>query len=129
MPTMRLAALLATLALAAAPAAALAQQDPFGGLPQAQSTPTEVVVNPPAQGSGGLKGWQEALIFGAGVILIAGIAWAIVSDARHRAPVADAELAHPGMGAPRPNRSPQAKARARQKAKQARKQRRRARGR
>jgi hypothetical protein len=129
---MRIAApLLATLALLTAPALAPAQQNPFAPLPQApqSGTPTVVVSNSTAD-SGGLATWQEILIFGAGLALLLGIAWAIVSDARSRAPVKDSELAHPGMGGPvRTNRSRKQKDRARAKAKVGRAQRKRNRGR
>jgi hypothetical protein len=123
--------LLATLALLAAPAAAPAQQSPFAPLaPAAQPTTPTVVVNPTTAGGDGLKTWQEILIFGAGLILLVGIGWAIVSDAHTRAPVKDSELAHPGMGGPvRTNRSSKQKQRARAKAKTGRAQRKRNRGR
>jgi hypothetical protein len=124
---MRRAVLLATVALAAAPAAAVAQSSPFQALPPAQTTPDVTVAPSSINGGGGLATWQEVLIFAAGLILIGGIGWAIVSDARNRAPVSDAELAHPGMAGTSPRRSAQAKQRARQKAKAARKQRRRTR--
>ncbi|HVW17763.1 MAG TPA: hypothetical protein VHB30_05895 [Solirubrobacteraceae bacterium] len=71
-----------------------------------------------------MQTWQSLLIVVASVLLIAAIAWGIVADARERAPVGKAEEAHPGMGDPRPNRSPRAKRRARAKAKAARRQRR-----
>jgi hypothetical protein len=118
------AAVLASLALLAAPSAALAQGSPFSPLPQGQTTPTEVVVAPTANDDGGLATWQEVLIFGAGLILLLGIGWAIASDARRRAPVKDSELAHPGLGgAPKRNRSLKQKERARAKAKAGRRQR------
>ncbi len=116
---------LVLVALLAAPAAALAQATPFQGLPPAQTTPT-VVVAPPAPGeSDGLSGWQEALLYGAGAVLLVGIGWMIVRDARRRRPSGPGRPRTPGMGGSKPNRSPQAKRRARQKAKQARRQRRR----
>lgn len=120
------AALLAATVLLGAPAGALAQQNPFAPLPQAETTPTEVVVAPPADGgSDGLEGWQQALILGAGVILLAGIGWAIVGDAKRRAPVKEGEIAHPGLDhAPKRNRSEKQRSRDRAKAKQARRQRR-----
>lgn len=123
---MRAATLLATLALIAVPATARAQGNPFGGLPQAPPTPTPTVAVParPA-GGGGLAGWQEALIFAAGLVLLAGIGWAIVSDARGRAPVRDAERAHPGTGSQRRNRSRKQRERERARAKAGRAQRRR----
>lgn len=128
---MRTATFLSIVVLAALPAAATAQT-PFTPLPPPSSTtatPT-VVVAPPnpntSSGSGGLQTWQEFLIFGAGLVLLLGIGWAIASDARRRAPVKDSELAHPGMGAARRrNRSQRQKERERAKAMAGRKQRRR----
>jgi hypothetical protein len=76
-------ALVLALALAA-PAAA--QQSPTLGAPPA---PDVTVQTQPSttgsSGGGGLKTWQQVLIFGAGIILIGGIAIAILSDARERA--------------------------------------------
>ena len=121
------ATILASLALLGAPASAFAQANPFSPIPQAQTTPTEVVVAPPSNGSdsgGGLADWQEILIFVAGLILLLGIGWAIATDARRRAPVKDSELAHPGLGGPvKRNRSLKQKERARAKAKAGRRQR------
>lgn len=120
MRPVRLPVLLLTL-LALAPAGATAQ---FSPLPPAQTTPT-VVVAPPDPDDGGLQGWQQTLVFLAGGLLLAGIGWAIVRDARHRAPVKPGEEAHPGAGAPKANRSAKQRQRARAKARQARRQRRR----
>ena len=121
---MRIAATaLATLALLAAPSAAFAQS-PFAPLPPGQTTPTEVVVAPTSNSDDGLETWQEILIFGAGLILLLGIGWAIAGDARRRAPVKQSELAHPGLGGPvKRNRSVKQKERARAKAKAGRRQR------
>jgi hypothetical protein len=89
----RVAALLCLLVLCA-PAAALAQTgNPFGPgpTPQVQSaapaTPTATATT--TDGGGGLASWQIALIFAAGAILLFGIAWAVVSDARSHAPVGE----------------------------------------
>jgi hypothetical protein len=38
-----------------------------------------------------LAGWQTALIFAAAAFLLLGIAWAIVADARQRAPTDESE--------------------------------------
>jgi hypothetical protein len=124
---MRIAApLLAVLALAAAPVAAPAQQSPFAPLAPAAPPPTPTVVVSNNAGGDGLETWQELLIFGAGLILLVGIGWAIVSDAHRRAPVKDSELAHPGMGgATRTNRTAKQKERARAKAREGRAQRKR----
>jgi len=128
---MRLAApLLAVLAVLVVPTAARAQQSPFTPLPQAAQPTTPTVVAPARADSAGLATWQELLIFSAGLILLFGIGWAIVSDARVRAPVKDSELAHPGQGgAVKQNRSRKQKERARAKAKVGRAQRKRNRGR
>jgi hypothetical protein len=81
-----LLALLTALAAAAGVSVASAQQDPFGPVPQAppQQPP------PPAPESDedeGLNRRQELLIGGAGLVLLFGIGWAIVRDARTAAPV------------------------------------------
>lgn len=74
----------------------------------------------------GLQSWQELLIFGGGAILLAGIAYAIVSDARRRAPVSSGQAAHPALGhAPKRNRSQKQRERARAAARDARRQRKR----
>src|SRR4051794_18366252 len=124
MPTRRparLAVLLAVLALAA-PAVAGAQRAPSLGAPT-QSQPTPTVATTADASGGGLETWQELLIFGAGVVLLAGIAWAIVGDARSRAPVADrrsaAEAEAVGSHLPAEERR-RRKQRARQKARAAR---------
>ena len=61
--------LLAVLALAA-PAVAGAQQAPSLGAPT-QSQPTPTVATTASSSGGGLETWQELLIFGAGVVLLA----------------------------------------------------------
>jgi hypothetical protein len=79
-------AVLALVLVLAGPAAA--QQAPTLGAP-----PTPDVTVNTGQGTpvstdgsgGGLKTWQEALIFAAGLILIVGIAVAILADSRERA--------------------------------------------
>lgn len=88
------------LCVIAPPAAALAQ-NPFGPLPQAQQ-PTQTASTPTGSSSsssgdsGGLKSWQELLIFMGGVVLIVGIGYAIVTDARRNAPVKEGEEGHIG---------------------------------
>lgn len=126
---MRTAALiLVSLVALAGPAAA--QQSPFAPLPQGQPAEPPPVVVAPDSTDDGLKTWQELLIFGAGLILLGGIAWAIVTDARRKAPVKESEMAHPGLGGPvKRNRSQKQRERARAKAKVARTQRKRNRGR
>lgn len=114
--TLRLVALLAiVLSLAAVPAAF--GQSAFGPLPQAvpETTPTTATTtaNPNSEG---LKRWQEILIFMGGVGLIAGIAYAILSDARKAAPVSEAELAGHGPAAGARKAQDKTKARARAKA-------------
>jgi len=132
--------LLAALVLLAAPDAPADHTGPAGPagpagplapLPAPAPAPPETVVVAPNNDDGdGLKGWQELLIFGAGFILLGGIAWAIISDARATAPVKGAEMAHPGLDGPvKRNRSQKQRDRARAKAKVARAQRKRNRGR
>jgi hypothetical protein len=123
-PGSSIAAIAVVLALAlAAPAAA--QQSPTLGAPAAPDVTVQSQPSTTSSDGGGLKTWQEALIFAAGVILIGGIAMAILSDARERA----ARLGHggaatePAAGAGHRHKQ-QSKHRARTKAKAARAQRR-----
>jgi hypothetical protein len=87
------------LGVLAPPVAALAQS-PFSPLPPAQTqtqAPTTTSGSTTNNGdSGGLQSWQEILIFMGGVVLIVGIGYAIVTDARRNAPVKDSELGHIG---------------------------------
>jgi hypothetical protein len=77
-------AIAATACVLALAAPAGAQQAPTLGAP-----PTPNVTPQTAQttdsGGGGLATWQEVLIFAAGIILIGGIAVAILTDSRERA--------------------------------------------
>jgi hypothetical protein len=92
-------ALAAVTCLLAAPAAAIAQT-PFSPLPpaqtQAQPTTTNSNGSTNTGDSGGLKSWQEILIFMGGVVLIIGIGYAIVTDARKNAPLKEGEEGHIG---------------------------------
>jgi hypothetical protein len=119
----RIAAGAAALALLLA-APAFAQQAPTLGAPPA---PDEAPATAPATTSGssggGLETWQEALIFAAGLILIGGIAYAILGDARQRARDLGGADTDPAT-APHKHRQ-RSKQRARAKAKAARAQRRR----
>jgi hypothetical protein len=123
---MRRATALATLALTAGlpPVAARAQFEPLA--PAQQQTQPTVVVPADNSDGGGLESWQEILIFAAGVILLAGIGWAIVTDARSRAPVREGETHRLG-GRSQPRRSERERQRARARAKAARAQRKRSR--
>jgi hypothetical protein len=108
----------------AAPAAG--QQAPSLGAPSQEETATQAPATTSDTPDDGLATWQEALIFSAGLILLAGIAFAIVADARRRAggergdPLA--ETAGAGGGH---RHKQQSKQRARAKARAARAQRRR----
>jgi hypothetical protein len=95
MPSRLLSPLLVLLALAAlgAPAAAPAQQTPTLGSPSPEETQAAPATTTDTTDDG-LDTWQQALIFAAGVVLLAGIAAAIVSDARRRA-----GARHPGRAA------------------------------
>ena len=92
-PALRMTARRATLillltALCAAPATgvAVAQQDPFGPVPQAPPQQPPPAPAPAGQDEG-LSRTQELLIGAAGLVLLLGIGWAIVRDAREAAPV------------------------------------------
>jgi hypothetical protein len=85
--------LICVLALAL-PVAAHAQSSPFAPLPPATTTPAPtptVPNNTTSTGDDGLAGWQQILIFGSGGILLLGIAWLIVRDAREVAPTISTE--------------------------------------
>jgi hypothetical protein len=80
-------------ALAMPVAVAHAQSSPFAPLPPASTAPDPTPTVPDSSTSstddGGLAAWQQVLIFAGGGILLLGIAWAIVSDARSAAPTGD----------------------------------------
>jgi hypothetical protein len=117
-----LAVLLAVLAMLAPGAAA--QQAPSLGAPA--TTESAPVVTTDDGGNGGLSTWQELLIFGAGVALLAGIAFAILGDARERTRGRRGTRAEPAAaGVAPPRQSRQAKQRSRARAKAARARRRR----
>lgn len=131
---MKLRSLVFVLFIALAlPGTAAAQNNPFGPLPPAAppETPTQTASSSGSDDNRGLDTWQQALIFGAGIILLGGIGAAIVRDARHRAPVTDDRriVAPPDPDAPvrkgtRPPRE-RVKERRRETAKRARAQRKR----
>jgi hypothetical protein len=77
-----------TAVVLALAAPAVAQQAPTLGAPPAPDVTVQTQTLQTTTGSGGgggLKTWQEALIFAAGIILIGGIAVAILADSRERA--------------------------------------------
>jgi hypothetical protein len=121
-------ALLGFALMAATPA--IAQQAPTLGAPDTQTEVAPVETSTAADG-GGLRPWQEILIVAAGLILVGGIAFAILGDARERA----AQLRGHGRGESadtagvRHRHSQRAKQRARAKARAAKAQRRRNRAR
>jgi hypothetical protein len=117
-----LAALAVIVTLLALAPAAPAQQAPTLGAPSQQETAPPATTTTAASDRG-LKTWQELLIFGAGIVLLAGIAIAIIGDARERAPTRDRRPATEPAG---PKRHRQRdKDRAREKARIARAQRKR----
>jgi hypothetical protein len=122
----RFSLLLAILALAAPPAA-LAQSNPFAPIPQAPPDTTPTVQQPTsnqnAADSGGLSTAGEISLYGAGALLLFGMGWLIVRDARRRAPIEE------HVPQPTGTHSPKRHARARAKAKAARAQRKRNRAR
>jgi hypothetical protein len=96
------ARLLLAVLLAAAllpPAAALAQEDPFTPIPQAPpEQPPAPTPTPTQDDDDGLSSTQQLLIGVAGIVLVTGIAWAIVRDARRAAPAEERrdDPLHPG---------------------------------
>ena len=120
----RTAALAVVVALGVPAAAAFGQLSPLNQLPPAQTTPTVTVApSRSSAGGGGLKTWQEILIFGGGLALLAGIGMIIVRDARQAAPIKAGGPDAAG-GTSRRSRA-KARQRSRAKAKAARHQRRR----
>ena len=101
-----------------------AQQTPTLGAPETQSDTAAPPDTTASTGDGGLKTWQEVLIFSAGVILLGGIAFAIVGDARERARRLSRHGTTPEAAGVPHKHSQQAKQRARAKSRQARAQRR-----
>ena len=71
------------------PAPAAAQQNPFGPVPPAPPQQPEPAPPPPPDDDEGLSERQQLLIALAGGVLVIGIAWAIVRDARRSAPAED----------------------------------------
>jgi hypothetical protein len=126
--TRRLAATLLVTALAAvllAPAGALAQA-PFAPLPPAAGTTTEEALptTTTTTEDQGLERWQEILIFLGGVVFVLGIGYAVLRDARKRAPVDDEDRYYRET-ADKSGPDPRKKAKARAKAKAQRQARRR----
>jgi hypothetical protein len=78
-------ALAVALVLALGTGPAGAQQAPTLGAPPAPNVTVQPQSTSTSSGNGGLKPWQEALIVAAGIILIGGIALAILADSRDRA--------------------------------------------
>lgn len=85
-------AIAATACVLALAAPAGAQQAPTLGAPPTPDVTVQTVQTTTSSGGSGLATWQEVLIFAAGIILIGGIAVAILSDSRERA----AKLRHGG---------------------------------
>jgi hypothetical protein len=122
-PLLVLGALAVALAVAA-PAAA--QQAPTLGAPETQTGAAPPPPETDDDDDGGLATWQQILIFGAGIVLLGGIGFAIVGDARGRAARLTRRRGSPepaGAGVPHKHRQ-QAKQRARVRARAARAQRR-----
>jgi hypothetical protein len=120
-PLLALGALVLALSLAAPVAA---QNAPTLGAPETQSDTAAPAPETTSTGGGGLKTWQEVLIFGAGLILLGGIGFAIVGDARERTRKFSHHTGEEVAAGIPHKHSQAAKQRARAKARQARKQRR-----
>jgi hypothetical protein len=119
----RLVPLLVCTALLA-PGAALAQ-DSFGPLPQAPPEPPQQPPPSDPRDDEGLSSTQQLLVAAAGILVLGGIAFAIVRDARRAAPTegrAPADIGQGKKGSRTPPR--QRAARGRSKSRAARKARR-----
>ena len=127
--TMFLTALALVAALAVSPAAFAQGGSPFNQLPQAPAqTVQRTTSTSPAQTnqySDGLQTWQAVLIVLGGIILLLGIAFAIMRDARARAPVDEAQEQAPQRVRDQHAVAKEAKHKQRQKAKAGRAQRKR----
>ena len=84
-----------------------AAQDPFGPVPPAPQ-PEPAPAPPPTEEDEGLNRTQELLIGAAGLVLLFGIGWAIVRDARSVAPI-DREHPLEDSDRPRGSRTPPAR--------------------
>lgn len=86
-----LATLVALLVVGLAAPAAAQEGAPFGPddspLTPEPEQPEPAPVEPVEPDDGGLGGWQVGLLLGATVVLLGGIAFSIVRDARRAAPV------------------------------------------
>lgn len=86
----RLLVLVAVCSLSLAlPLAAVAQDNPFGPIPQTPPEQPAPVQDPTDPTGDGLSDWQQLLIGAAAVVLLGGIAYAIIRDARNAAPADD----------------------------------------
>ena len=120
-PLLALGALVLALAVAAPVAA---QNAPTLGAPETQTDTAAPAPETTSAGGGGLKTWQEVLIFAAGLILLGGIGFAIVGDARERTRKFSHHTGNEVAAGVPHKHSQAAKKRARAKARQARQQRR-----
>ena len=120
-PLLALGALVLALSLAAPVAA---QNAPTLGAPETQTDTAAPAPETTSAGGGGLKTWQQALIFAAGLVLLGGIGFAIIGDARERTRKFSHHTGEEVAAGIPHKHSQAAKQRARAKARQARKQRR-----
>lgn len=100
-----------------AAAQSLGPSSPAAPLPQ--TVPEDTTTTTTTTDNGGLKRWQETLMFLAGVALIGGIGFAIVRDARKVAPVTEDEQRGAHQTTSSGAHKAQHKAKARKKAKAA----------
>ena len=116
----RRACLIAMALVLALPGAAHGQGNPFQPLPAPVPAPAPPTTTPSSRTTSddsGLETWQEILIYVGGAGLLFGIGWAIVLDARRRAPAEERRSDEKPKGT---SHAPQRKAKARSRAKAAR---------
>lgn len=121
----RRACLIVMALVLALPPAAQGQSNPFQPLPAPVPTPPPPTTTPTTRSisdDSGLETWQEILIYVGGAGLLLGIGWAIVLDARRRAPAEERRSDEKPKGS---SHAPQRKAKSRSRAKAARASRRR----
>ena len=99
-------AIVLLLSALACPSTALAQGAPFTPLPPSPPEQPPAPTTDTDDDGDGLSEQQQLLIALAGIVLLFGIGWAIVRDARSRAPVEERTRAADGSERPKATKPP-----------------------